>query len=177
MARCRDFRSLRTYSEGFLFVLSKRNPSDSKEKTALAVLVGGGCLLRVSACREWSSRCRMALLIADRALLRLRSRHWREHKLGGKGAKPPITPRQAQCPQPREPRPWAGSARSAHLARPRLPARAAYQVPFCPAKWDTLENPVRSAAPNAASIGMAARIGRPKSPAGFACRGYLILRL
>ena len=30
--------------------------------------------------------------------------------------------------------------------------------------------------PTAASIGMAARIGRPKSPAGFACRGYLILR-
>ena len=33
-------KPLHYFSERFLFVLSKRNPSDSKEKTAL-VLVGG----------------------------------------------------------------------------------------------------------------------------------------
>ena len=31
-------KSLRPISEGFLFVLSKRNPSDSKEKTALVLV-------------------------------------------------------------------------------------------------------------------------------------------
>ena len=52
------------------FGLAQRNGSGAPKKNALVLVVGGSCLLRVSACREWSSRCRMALLIADRALLR-----------------------------------------------------------------------------------------------------------
>ena len=96
---------------------------------------------------------------------------------GGKGAKPPInaatsTPASNHANHPS----WAGSARPAHLARPRLPARAAYLSPILPRKMGHLRKACQFSGRNLPSIGMAARIGRPKSPAGFACRGYHLLR-
>ena len=96
---------------------------------------------------------------------------------GGKGAEPPITPRQAPAPNPASHPSWAGSARSAHLARPRLPARAAYLSPILPRKMGHIRKACVVSGRNLPSIGMAARIGRPKSPRGFASGRYLILRL
>ena len=68
-------KSLRPISEGFLFALSKRNPSDSKEKTALVLIVGGCCLLRASTCLKWSSRHRMGVQHRRPCVASLRSRH------------------------------------------------------------------------------------------------------
>ena len=132
---------------GFLFVLSKRNPSDSKEKTALVRVGGGCCLLRLCACRGRSSRRRMALLIAGRALLRLRSRHCRAEARGGQGGGAPDNlPTSTPLQTPRTtPRGRALPARRISLARARQRGRR-INVPFCPAKWDTLEKPVRSVA-------------------------------
>ena len=175
--RSQGQRPLRPNSERFLFVLSKRNPSDYKEKTALVRVVGGGCLLWLPAYLGWSSRRRMALYNDGRALLRF-ARGTAAQKPRGQGGEAPNKRRDKHPrPKPREPRPWAGSARPAHLARPRPQARAAYPVPFCPAKWDTLEKPRQVSGRNLPSIGMAARTGRPKSPRGFASGRYLILRL
>ena len=124
--------------------------------------------------RGRSSRCRMALLAADRGMLRFARAA--DRQVGGKGAEPPITPRQARRSVERNNLSWAGFARSAHFARPRLPARAAYQVPFCLSKMGHLRKACAVSGRNSPSIGMAARIGRPKSPRGFASGRYLILR-
>ena len=88
-AGCRGESPREPFSERFLFVLSKRNPSDSKEKTALVRVGGGDCLLRVSACREaahpvvgWLCLSPAVHCFASLAALPRRSP-------GGKGAEPP----------------------------------------------------------------------------------------
>ena len=71
----------------------------------------------------------------------------------------------------------SGGASESPAPPPRPRGRAAFLSPFFPRKMGHIRKPRQVSGRNSPSIGMAARIGRPKSPAGFACRGYLILRL
>ena len=75
--------------------------------------------LRVSRSQVWSSRHRMALHNADRG--RLRFARAADRQTGGKGAEPPITPRQARRSAQREP-PLVGGLRP--LRPSRSPATA-----------------------------------------------------
>ena len=97
-------------------------------------------------------------------------------KPGGQGGGAPNNAATSAAFRPMQTTSVGGLRPPGAFRSPALQRGRRINVPFCHAKWDTLEKPVDSEAPNAASIGMAARIGRPKSPAGFACRGYLILR-
>ena len=58
------------------FGLAQRNGCGAPKKNALVRIVGGNCLLRVSACREWSSRYRMGVQHRRPRLASLRSRRW-----------------------------------------------------------------------------------------------------
>ena len=123
------------------FGLAQRNGSGAPKKSALVRVVGGSCLLGLFACRRWSSRHRMALYADDRALLRF-ARGTATQKPRGQGGGAP-NKRRDKHPAPNHANHARGRAPPAppiSLARARKRGRR-ITVPFCHAKWDTLEKP------------------------------------
>ena len=165
------------FLRGFFLSCQKETPQTPKRKPLWCVSVGKCCLLRVSRFAAahpgvgWLCTSPTVHCFASLAALSGQIK-------GGQGGEAPHkrrdkynVPNHAKYVRGRAP-----PAPPISHARARQRGRR-IKVPFCLSKMGHIRKPRVVSGRNSPSIGMAARIGRPKSPAGFACRGYLILRL
>ena len=127
-------KSLRPRCHPISLVLPKETGVAPQRKTLLVRVVGANCLLRLCACRGRSSRRRMALLIAGRALLRFARGTKFAEPPGGKGAEPPNNLPPSTPPQTTRTTPRGRALPARRISLARAPSAGGVSSPILPRK-------------------------------------------